>query len=715
MAQSFEQLGAIKPASYSLTGRGDAEQFAGNAISPSLFPLLGVRPVEGRGFREGEDRPGSPPVAMIGEKLWKKRFGGQMSLLGQALMLNGVAYTVVGIAPEAPTLLSPGDIWTPMTIDLTREIRLNHLILAVGRIKPGVSVAQAQAEMDTVAHRMGIAYPEVRDWGVHLQTFYDWLVPVAVRTALVVLMGAAALVLLIAAANVANLLLSRAAARQREMAVRMAVGASRARLLRQLLTESLALSAAGGMVGLGAAWWTVRLMNSALPPNLLPVREIPMDATVLWFTLGITAASGLLFGMTPAWQASATGLASVLKEGGRGSVGGARAILRNGLVAGELALATMLLIVAGLLVESLLHLQNVRLGFRPEGLLTFQLSPPAGKYPDTARTATFYRELLERLRTVPGVRNAAISSGVPFGAGLYARTPAAPVGHSLLPAGESMAIDWRSVSPGYFHTMDVPLLEGRWFTDADTANAPPVMMISQGTARRVWGKDDPLGRVLRIVGSGKEFTIVGVVGDVRHSALNQDPWPAMYYSAWYRAWPTMDIVVRTAGDPLAALPGVRQKVHEMDSDLPVATVRSMEQWLSASAVQPRLNAWLVAVFACVALALAAIGVYGVLSYSVNQRTREIGLRMAMGAQRASVLRLIVSEGMLVALAGIGAGLLGALALSRVLASLLYGVPERDPATFAAVAAALAVVALAACAAPAWRASKVDPMVALRCE
>jgi putative ABC transport system permease protein len=714
-AQSFEQLAAIQSDSFSLTGRGTPEQFAGNDISPSLFPLLGVRPLLGRGFREGEDRPGSPPVAMIGEGLWKRRFGGERSLVGRTVTLNGIGYTVVGIAPEAPGLLSNGDIWTPLTIDPTKEKRLNHLITAVGRIKPGISVQQAQAEMDTVSRRMGKQYPEIREWGVHLQTFYDWLVPAQLRTALLVLLGAVVLVLLIASANVANLLLSRAASRQKEIAVRIAVGAGRARLLRQLMTESLALSVVGGAAGLALAKAAVRSMNASLPPNLLPVPAISVDFGVLLFGLAITVATGLLFGMAPTWQALRTDLNSVLKEGGRSSAGSARPLLRNGLAAGELALATVLLIAAGLLLESLMHMETVPLGFRPERLLTFQLSPPPARYPGKEKAWAFYRDLVQRLEGLPGVRGAAISSAVPFGAGTYTRTPTAPVGHSLLQPGDSLPIDWRSVSPDYFRTMEIPLVRGRVFTDEDTPAAPPVMVISQDTARRVWGQDDPIGRKLRIVGSGKEYTIVGVVGDALNTALNQEMVPAMYYPAATMMWPTMDVAVRTAGEPLAALSGVRQKVREMDPELPVATVRTMEQWLSFSAAQPRLDAVLVAVFACVALAIASIGVYGVLSYSVNLRTREIGLRMAMGAQRSSVLRLIVREGMLVALAGIAVGLIGAMLVSRVLASLLFGVPARDPATFAAVAISLAVVALAACAVPAWRASKVDPIVALRYE
>ena len=394
---------------------------------------------------------------------------------------------------------------------------------------------------------------------------------------------------------------------------------------------------------------------------------------------------------------------------------GARPLLRNGLVAGELALATLLLIGAGLLLESLLHLQQVRLGFRPDGLLTFELTPQRSKYNTVSKQAAFYQDLIRRLESLPGVSGAAVSSCVPFGNGLQARTPTAPVGTSLLEPGQSIPMDWRSVSPAYFHTMQIPLLRGRFFTDADTATAPMVAIVSEGTVKRLWGKDEPLGKVLRVVGNGQEFTVVGVVADVRSSALNADPYPTMYRSSNAVIWPTMDVVLRTAGDPLSALPGARQRLREIDPDLPMSSVRSMEDWVSQSAARPRLNAVLVAIFASVALLIAAIGVYGVLSYMVNRRTREIGLRMALGAQRSAVLRLVVKEGMLVALAGIAAGLVAAVLISRVLATLLFGVPARDPATFAAVAITLALVALAACGAPALRASKVDPIVALHYE
>src|SRR5437588_5736693 len=408
-ALSFQHLGAIGSANFNLTGKGDPEQFTGSTISPSIFPLLGIQPLRGRGFRDGEDRPGAPPVVMLSEGLWKRRFGGDESLLGQTVMLNGVARTVVGIAPPALGVLTSGDIWIPLTIDRGRELRLNHTVVAVGVLKPGVSLQQAQAEMETVSRRLGLQYPEIRDWGIRLMSFYHWLAPDQLRTALLVLLGAVVFVLVIACANVANLLLSRAAARQKEIAVRTALGASRGRLVRQLLTESLCLSLAGGAAGLLAATWAVHVMEKALPPNLLPVSDLGVDSSVLLFALGVTLATGLLFGLDPAWQTARADLNTVLKQGGRSSIGGSRPLLRNALVAGELALATVLLIGASLLIQSLIHLQKVRLGFQPEGLLTFQLSPPASKYPG-AKAWQFYKSMLESLHAVPGIRGAAISS-----------------------------------------------------------------------------------------------------------------------------------------------------------------------------------------------------------------------------------------------------------------------------------------------------------------
>ncbi|HYK62709.1 MAG TPA: ABC transporter permease [Bryobacteraceae bacterium] len=711
---SFDQLGAIRQSSYNLTGKGEPEQFTGNEISPSLFRVLGVRPVLGRDFQEDEDQPASQPVAIIGEGLWKRRFGGEPSVIGRNVTLNGAAYTVVGVAPSAPEILSQGDIWTPLVLDRSKERRLNHLIVVVGRLKRGVTIPQAQAEMDIVARRVGEQFPEVRDWGIHLQAIYDYVVAKELRIALLVILGAAILVLITAAANVANLLLSRAVARQKEVAVRIAIGASRTNLLCQLLMESTVLAFAGGAVGVAMGTLAVRSMNASLPPNLLPV-SVTIDGFVLLFAFAVTVSSGILFGLAPAWQAWRTDLHSLLKEAGRSGADVPRSLVRQALIGGELALATLLLIAAGLLLQSLLRLGNARLGFRAEGLLTFEITPQPARYDTVAKRTALYRDLVERLESLPGVSGAAMTTCVPFGNGLQSRTPATPVGRSLLEPSQSIPIDWRSVSPGYFRTMEIPLLRGRQFTDGDTATGPNVMIVSQGLAERVWGSEDPLGRAMRIVGSGKVYTVIGVVGDARNSALNAEPYPTMYYSTNAVTWPTMDVVLRIAQDPYGGLQGARQRLRELDPDLSMFSVRSMNDWLSRSIAQPRLNAVLVTAFGCLALLMAAIGVYGVLSYLVNQRTREIGLRMALGAQRQRVIGLVIKEGMILALTGIAAGVLSALLVSQVLSSLLYGVAARDASTFAATAITLTLVALAACIAPAVRASRVDPILALRCE
>jgi putative ABC transport system permease protein len=713
-AQSFDSLGAIGSGIYNLTGSGEPEQFAGATISPSVLPLLGIQPVAGRGFADGEDKPGAAPVAMIGEGLWKRRFGGDPSLVGRAVTLNGIDYTVVGIAPPALALLTNGDIWTPLTIDPGRENRLNHVITAIGRIKPGASMAQAQSEMDLVAQRVGAQYPEVKDWGIRLVSFFDLFVSSQLRTALFVLLAAVVFVLLIACANVANLLLARAVSRQKEIAIRTALGAGRARLLRQTFIESLLLSVAGGGAGLAAARWSVALINTRLPQGVLPFPNVPLDANVLLFGVAVTLATALLFGGAPALLAARVDLNAVLKQSGRSSAGGARPLARNILVGAELALATILLVGAGLLTQTLLRLQQVHLGFQAEGLLTFQVSPPAAHYAGPKAWA-FYSELIASLESLPGVRGAAVSSGLPFGAGNYTTTPVRTSGKSVLPAGGAVPVDWRTVSPGYFRTMQIPLLRGREFTDQDLpgpATAPVPTIVTPETARKFWGDDDPIGRDL-ILGTGRHFTVVGVVAGVRNAALSRDIAPAMYFPAATRLWPLMDVVVRTGGRPEAALTAVRQRLHALDSELPMSNVRTMTQWISLASAQPRLNALLIAAFAVVALLIATIGIYGVLSYSVSQRTREIGLRLAIGSQPGGVLCLIVRQGMKVALGGIAAGLVAALAVSRLLATLLYGVQGRDPMTFVAVAGTLTAVSLLACYIPARRAARVDPIVALR--
>jgi putative ABC transport system permease protein len=403
---------------------------------------------------------------------------------------------------------------------------------------------------------------------------------------------------------------------------------------------------------------------------------------------------------------------TILRQGGRSGTG-TGSLARNLLAGGEVAMATMLLIGAGLLVQTLMRVEHVRLGFRPEGVLTFQLSPPPARYAGISKAWPFYRSLIQGLEQIPGSSGAAISSGVPMGGGAYTTTPAMPVGPSVLPQDTAIPVDWRSVSPGYFRVMDVPLLRGRSFTEHDDSAAPPAMIVSSQTARRFWGDSDPIGRVVRLKSSGLEFTVVGVAGDVRNATPARDPAPAMYFCSAQRLWPVMDVALRVARRPEAAVAAVRRTVHEIDAEMPVANVRTMEQWVSAGAAPSRVNAMLLAAFAAMALLIAAIGVYGVMSYSVNRRVREIGLRMALGAQQGVVLRLVIQEGMMVSLAGIAVGLAAAFSLKRALASLLFGIEAHDPATFAMVAATLALIALAACFVPAWRAARIDPVVALR--
>ncbi|MGB6820518.1 MAG: ABC transporter permease [Candidatus Acidiferrales bacterium] len=713
-AHSFAAIAGVSFSNYTLTGSGEPEQLSGNLISSALTRVLGISPRAGRAFTDDEEKLGAAPVAMLGEGLWKRRFGADRSLVGRSILLNGVPTTVVGIAPASMNLLSGGDVYTPLIIDPSKEFRVSHALIVFGRLKNGVSMQQAQSEMDAVSAHVDQQYPEMHNWKIGLLSMFDTFVSTDLKTGLLVLLWAVGFVLLIACANIANLLLARAAARQGEMAVRAAMGASRGRLLRQLLIESVLLSMVGGVAGVMLAGWAIRGVNLALPPNTLPVPTIQMDATVLWFGLGLTVATGLFFGIAPAWRTAKVDLSTTLKQGGRGS-GRMSARLRNVLAAAELALATILLIGAGLFIRTLTNLGHVQLGFEPQGLITFQLAPPVEKYPGNGKAQQFYRALLDSLQSLPGVRGAAVSSGIPFGAGNYTSHPMFTTGPSAMAPETRVPVDWRNVSPGYFKTMGIPLMRGRDFTDADNSTVTPVIIVSAATAKKFWGDADPLGRVLHPNAKPSfTFTVVGVVGDVRSTVLAKES-PAFYYPVGQRVAPLMDVVVRTAHSPETLLPAIRERVHGLDSQLALANVRTMEQWLSNSSAQPRLNTVLLSTFAFVALLIASIGIYGVLAYSVSQRTKELGVRMALGATSRGVLLLVIREGAKVALIGIGAGVLGGLALAQAVSSLVFGVSVRDPAIFGGVATALAAVALAACYLPARRASRVDPMVALRYE
>jgi putative ABC transport system permease protein len=710
--QSFD-LAAVNPSNtYILTGTGDPEQLVGNRISPALPRVLGVHLIAGRPFTPEEEKPGSAPVAIIGEAFRQSHFGKDANVLGRTINLDGTATTIVGVAPDTWNLLSPGDIYTPLIIDPAKEMRLSHALFVVGRLKPGVSVQQARAEMNTICDRMKQQYPELRDWGVNPISMLDGLISPEFKTKLLVLLAAVSSVLLIACANIANLLLARTATRQHEMAVRTALGASKGRLMRQLLIESVTLSCSGGLVGLLATWWSVRAMNHWLPPNTLPIPTVEVDSHVLLFALGTTVLTGLVFGIVPALRTAKVKVDEVLKTGGRAGSGGIRTRMRNTLVAIELALATMLLIGAGLFIQTLVNLQSVKLGFEPHGLITFQASLPPGKYPPKTKAPLFLHEMIESLEAQPGVRSVAVSSGIPFGAGAYYSHPMMATENSILPPDAKVPIDWRIVNPGYFKTMNIPLLRGREFEYSD-ASTPNIIIVSQATAHTFWGDENPLGRTLRRSADPNiPLTVVGVVGDVRSTQLSQES-PAFYYSITTRTMPLMDVVVRTDGSPESLLPAIRKQIKALDPDLPMANVNTMEQWLTTSAAQPRLTSLLLSIFAGVALLIAAIGIYAVLTYSVSQRTREIGIRMALGATPRRVLELIVSEGMRIVLLGLVIGLAGGIALGRTVQSLVYGVGVRDPRVYFVVAASLTAVALAACFIPARRAAAVDPMVALR--
>ncbi len=711
--QAFDQMGAIGFGTYTLTGRGDPETYTGNAISPSVMRVLGLRPLLGRAFADGDDKPGGPPVAMISEALWRRRFGADPAIVGQSAMVNSTSYTVIGIAPAALTVLTNGELFVPLVIDPPKEIRLNHVLFVVGRLRDGVSQQAAQAEMDGVAAAMRTQYVEMKDWGVNLITFTDTFVSRQLRTGLLVLLGAAVFVLVIVCANVANLLLARALERRREMAIRAALGATRPRVWRLLLIESLTMSIAGGVAGLALAAGGVWLLEAWLPANVLPVNDIGLDATVVAFAIGVTLITGIVFGVAPAWQSATLDVNTTLKTGGRSASGGMRPRLRQSLAGAELALATVLLVGAVLLVRSLVELQHVPLGFDPNGVLTFQVSLPPTKYP-MAKRVPFHHALIDAVRTVPGVRSVGLSSGIPFGVGNYTTSPIGAPGQSQLPPDASVPIDWRVVSPGYFQTLHIPMLRGRDFTDSDIDGAPNVMIVSRTTARTLWGDADPIGRTIRRIADRKDFTVVGVVGDVRSTNLNRES-PALYYSSGVRTWPLMDIAVRSDIDHGALMTSIRRAVHTLDPDLPLTNVRPLTDWVTTSAAQPRLNASLLAVFAAVALLIAAIGTYGVLAYSVSQRTKELGLRIALGADRRDVLGLVVREGMIVAAGGIFIGVVVAALIGKTLSALVFGVSIWDPPSYAGVLALLTLVSLVSCLLPALRASRVDPITALRLE
>ncbi len=714
----FDQIGAVEKTNRNiLTGDGEPLRLEAKLATANLFPMLGIPPLLGRTFTPEEDRAYAR-VAVLSYKLWQSRFAGDKGVIGRNVTINDGAYTVIGVMPaefEYPPPGAnqlPGEIWFPRALETDTGKRDSHNLLTVARLKPGVTIAQARAELENIARQREQEARINTDKGVNLVPLQTQIGR-NLRASLLILAGAVGFVLLIACANVANLLLSLAAGRASEIAIRLALGASRWRIARQLLTESLLLSLFGGAFGLLLAAWMgqgIRLLGASQIPH---VERLAIDGRVLGFTLLVTLLTGIMFGLAPALQASRPDVNETLKGGGRLALGAGRQRLRDGLVVAEVALSLALLIGAGLLIKSFWRLQQVEPGFDARNILTFELAPSRTKHPYDSLPA-FYQQTLEKIQTAPGVKAAAIIDNLP----LSGRRSIEVYKIEGRPEPKSMAdavmADYHTISPGYFQMMGIPLLQGRAFTESDGAGATGVAIINRAFAERYWPGEDPLGRRLLVEFNQRWVTVVGIVGNVKQSGLQYEAAPHVYVS--YKQIPQIRfLLARTAADPLGFIGMARSRIQSIDRDLPIYNIHTMEDLLAESVAQRRLNLLLLGVFAAVALALTVVGLYGVISYSVTQRTREIGIRLALGAQPGDVLRLVLGQGMKLVGFGIALGLTGAVALTRWMATLLFEVKATDPMTYVLVAGVLIATALLACWIPARRAAKVDPMIALRCE
>jgi len=719
--QSFEGMAAYDSfPSFNLTGAGEPERIQAARVSVGLFPLLGVGAIVGRTFTDEEERRGRHKVALVSHRLWQRRFGSDPGLVSRTLSLNDQSFTVVGILPpDFHFLPEEYEIFIPLVLDgWEAAARGTHPLRVVARLKEGIMLAHAQTEMDQIAHRLELEYPQSnRGVGVTLVPLREQLVGQS-RRALLVLLGAVAFLLLIACANVANLLLTRAVTRRKEMAVRMALGAGRARLIRQLLTESALLAGAGGVSGWLLSLWGVQVIKTFLVQNaLLPRGEaVSLDGRVLSFTLGVSLVTGLFFGLAPGLAASKTDLNVALKEGGRRASGSAHdRRFRHALVIGEVALALVLLAGAGLMIQSFLRLRRVDPGFRPENVLAADISLPNSRYQNGRQVLNFQSQLLERVAALPGVHSVGATAYLPF-SGTNNSWTIEIERRPPLPAVEWLEAGWRPITANYFRTMGIPLLMGRDFSASDGVEAAPgVAIINEAAARAFWPGEELLGSRFKL--EGRIYAVVGVVKDVRHARLDGKAEPELYFpfSQLPITWRGMTVVARTESPPEQLAAVLRSAVQELDKDQPIYNVRTMEDLIAKSVSRPQFHLLLLGSFAALALVMASLGLYGVMSYTVTQRTPEIGIRMAFGAQPRDALRLVLGAGLALTLIGIVIGLLVAFALTRVMDSLLFSVSATDPLTFAAVAFLLIAVALLACFVPARRATKVDPLVAMRHE
>jgi len=716
--QSFEHIAALLGWGPTLTGQDEPEDLQGAAVSHDSFAMLGVEPALGRSFQPDDDQPGADRVVVLSHQLWQRRFSADPSIIGRNVTLSGESYTVIGVMPRGLSfpILNNTEVWRTISPLLAANSGCQRgcvILRVMAKLKPEVTIDAARAEMSGLTQQIAERYPDTnKGVGSTLVPLHEQLVG-DVRPAMLLLLGAVGLVLLIACANVANLLLARAAAREKEVAIRAALGAGRARLVRQHLTESLVLAVIGGALGLLIAFWMVDLLVSFAPKGTPRLDEIAIDRSILAFTFGIAVLTGLTFGLAPALLSSRTNFNSALKEGGRDTSATSRgARLRSALVVSEVALALMLLVGAGLLIKSFVNLQRVDPGFNPKSALRVDVTLPRTRYPERNQSAAFYKQLLERVAALPGVQSAGAVSSLPLSGGgtdsdfaIEGRPPAEP--------GHPQVAWYSSVTPDYFRAMGIRLLRGREFTEADNAAAPKVVLISESMARRYFPDEDPLGK--RLVFGKDAREIVGIISDVKFFGLNLDARPSMYFPHQQNPARGLSLVVRTQGNPLTLAAAIRGQVSALDRDLAVSSVMTLEELVGTSLAEPRFVLLLLGAFAAVAMLLSAIGVYGVVSYSVTQRSHEIGVRMALGAQMSDVLKLVAGQGMSLVLGGVGLGLIAAFALSRVMESLLFGVSATDVTTFAATSLILAGVALGACFVPARRATRVDPMESLRYE
>lgn len=715
--QVFSGIASYMGGNFTLTGGGEPEQVSGVWMSYDTFEVLGVPPLLGRTFTAEEDRPEHDNVVILSHGLWERRFGADPSILGQSLIINSRSRAVIGVMPPDFKFPDTAELWAPLALTTETWTRTDHGLSAIARLNPGVTLEQAQENMSAVALRIEELNPVTNEGlGVALISLHEGLVS-DYRTALLILMGVVGLVLAVACANVANLLLARASGRHKEMAIRTSLGASRWRILRQLITESLLLGIMGGALGLLLAFWGIDLLLAAIPIEFPFWMKFQMDTRVLAFTTGIALLTGLIFGTAPALQALKVDLNETLKEGGRGLASASRNRLRRLLVVVEVALSLILLIGAGLMIRSFMHLIDVNPGLNPENVLTMRLGLPSLKYNAPEKRQAFFKELTERVSALPGVQSSSAITGLPLGGNNWGRSLTVE-GYPVLSVGQAPSINHCVVTPDYFQTMGIPMMAGRDFTDADSSKGLKVTIIDEGLAREYWPNESAIGKRIRF-GPPEDnepwHTIVGVVGEVKHQSLILTQRRSVYLPHAQISVGSMSLVLRASTNPENLIAAIRSQVKEMDADQPVTNVRTMEEVISRSVWQSRFFTILFGTFAAVALLLASVGIYGVMAYSVSQRTQEIGIRLALGAQKRDVMKMVVRQGMKLSLIGAGVGLAGALTLTRLMESLLFETSATDPLTFIALAAALMAVALAACYIPARRATKVDPIVALRYE